>query len=293
MTKNRAFTLIELMVVVSIISVLASVVLAALSSARNKANDSKKIQTIRQVDTAIALYASNVGHAPLNHNGSLPACEGSSAYNQSMQELVDAKVYPVIPKSPTDTPYCYFNYDESDDSGTSASFFSDISDGSVFSTEELVTPAQKNAKTVKDVIAIAQALNNYKVQHGNYPSMTLNSSGPIKTAYARTVTDSAVCMKRAGKCIFTASGGNSASPALMNEITPYLPVIPKTYVTDPEQGLYDSYIYLSYGVGSYIYYPLNKNDGSDYDCEVTGAGKYRYGDSGQDLQCMLSVVDFH
>ena len=56
-TKNsKAFTLIELLVVISIIGFLSSVVLASLLTARDKANDSRVAQDLRQFGIAQQLY---------------------------------------------------------------------------------------------------------------------------------------------------------------------------------------------------------------------------------------------
>jgi prepilin-type N-terminal cleavage/methylation domain-containing protein len=57
--KQIGFTLIELMVVVSIISVLSTIVLTALGNARKKASDSKINQELVQVRNAIELYLLN------------------------------------------------------------------------------------------------------------------------------------------------------------------------------------------------------------------------------------------
>lgn len=66
--ENKGFTLIELLVVIAIIALLSSVVLASLSTARMKARDSKRIQDVQQVKTAIELYVhdkkSPVGTGP-------------------------------------------------------------------------------------------------------------------------------------------------------------------------------------------------------------------------------------
>ena len=63
-TMKRGFTFIEIMVVVSVISMLSSVVLASVTPARAKARDSQRIQQVRQIDLAIQLYKATKGHAP-------------------------------------------------------------------------------------------------------------------------------------------------------------------------------------------------------------------------------------
>lgn len=64
-SSRKGFTLIELLVVIAIIALLSSVVLAALSSARAKARDARRISDIRQIQRAIELY-------PDDHNGAYP-----------------------------------------------------------------------------------------------------------------------------------------------------------------------------------------------------------------------------
>jgi prepilin-type N-terminal cleavage/methylation domain-containing protein len=53
---KRGFTLIELLVVIAIIGILSSVVLASLSTAREKSRDAKRISDLGQVKLALELY---------------------------------------------------------------------------------------------------------------------------------------------------------------------------------------------------------------------------------------------
>lgn len=62
---TRGFTLIELLVVISIIGLLSSVVLAALGSARAKARDADRIQTIHQIQVGLEVYRSTYGKYPV------------------------------------------------------------------------------------------------------------------------------------------------------------------------------------------------------------------------------------
>ena len=52
-TYKRGFTLIELLVVIAIIGILSTAVLTSLNSAREKAQDAKKIHDVKQVALAL------------------------------------------------------------------------------------------------------------------------------------------------------------------------------------------------------------------------------------------------
>lgn len=62
--NQKGFTLIELLVVIAIIGLLASVVLLALSSARQKSRDAKRLADIRQLASALELYFNDNSRYP-------------------------------------------------------------------------------------------------------------------------------------------------------------------------------------------------------------------------------------
>ncbi len=65
--KNKiksGFTLIELLVVIAIIGLLSSVVLASLNSARVKARDTLRMESLRELQKAVEVYYNDTGHYP-------------------------------------------------------------------------------------------------------------------------------------------------------------------------------------------------------------------------------------
>ncbi len=64
MKSKKAYTLIEMLMVVAIIGILASSILVGLGSARSKARDSRRISDLKNVQTALELYYSKYGSYP-------------------------------------------------------------------------------------------------------------------------------------------------------------------------------------------------------------------------------------
>lgn len=97
--SSGAFTLIELLVVIAIIGLLASAVLASLSSARESARDARRVSDFDQLRTAINMYQND-------HGGSYPGgagtyqvsdnCSSTSLY----QDLVDGGYLNSMPTDP-------------------------------------------------------------------------------------------------------------------------------------------------------------------------------------------------
>src|SRR5581483_9613816 len=66
-TSGIAFTLVELLVVIAIIGILAAVLMPALSSVKQQANETACLNNLRQIGVALRLYVQD-------NNQRLPAC---------------------------------------------------------------------------------------------------------------------------------------------------------------------------------------------------------------------------
>ena len=68
MKSNKGFTLIELLVVIAIIGLLATVVMTSLNSARKKGRDTRRIEDINQLRSALEMYYDSNGSYPASLN---------------------------------------------------------------------------------------------------------------------------------------------------------------------------------------------------------------------------------
>jgi prepilin-type N-terminal cleavage/methylation domain-containing protein len=77
---KQAFTLIELLVVIAIIGVLATVSIIALSNARAKSRDAKRLGDLKQMQTALEMYFNDKGAYPLSiDNGIFSTSSGATS----------------------------------------------------------------------------------------------------------------------------------------------------------------------------------------------------------------------
>ena len=100
--RTNGFTLIELLVVIAIIGTLASVVLASLSSAREKARDAKRLSDGQELVKALQLYWSD-------NNGTYPPHNSGTILSTSLTELVPDYM-PQLPEDPTRTGSYGYRY---------------------------------------------------------------------------------------------------------------------------------------------------------------------------------------
>ena len=118
MKKKTGFTLIELMVVISIISILSAILTPTVTQLLARARDASKKADFSAISTALYMFVDDHGRMP-NNNGTAgqgscttPTAESpapNDGYDASMQELVNGAYLKEIPR-PVNDAYCYFNY---------------------------------------------------------------------------------------------------------------------------------------------------------------------------------------
>ena len=85
-SSSRAFTLVELLIVLAIIGLLSSVVLSSTSVSRTKARDMRRIGDLKEIQLALAIYY-----------------DVNKLYPASLASLVTDKYLSVIPSDPDST----------------------------------------------------------------------------------------------------------------------------------------------------------------------------------------------
>lgn len=95
MSNKKGFTLIEILIVVAIIGILASVVVVGLGPAQKKGRDSRRVSDLRSVQNALELYYGKNGNYPIT---------GVSSWDEFAPLLVGAGIgINQIPNDPTTT----------------------------------------------------------------------------------------------------------------------------------------------------------------------------------------------
>ena len=111
--KRRGFSLIELMVVVSIIAVLATVGMVSYRSANARARDSRREADVQQIRTALEMYRTDNGEYPDTSDIDDLATDG---YMQTLPtDPGDGSDYDYTRNTPTTYELCYTPDDDGAD----------------------------------------------------------------------------------------------------------------------------------------------------------------------------------
>jgi len=94
MRNKRGFTIIELLVVVAVIAVLSSVIMVALSNAKEKSRDARRASDMREIQNALNLYFTDNNRFPVVTTA--VDITGSDAFSTALE------VAGVISDTPTD-----------------------------------------------------------------------------------------------------------------------------------------------------------------------------------------------
>ena len=95
--KVRGFTILELLVVIAIIVMATILVLALLNGARERSRDSRRLEDMRSIETALNLYAANnAGVYPV----ATPVETINGTTDTMSLALLGADVIPTIPVDP-------------------------------------------------------------------------------------------------------------------------------------------------------------------------------------------------
>ena len=106
MKSLTGFTLIEILVVLAIIAFLASIILVRVNTTRTRARDAERVQEIRSLQNALALYYTSKNAFPIA--ASFTVLNGSDAVST---ELLGAGSIGQIPRDPFHTaPYYQYSY---------------------------------------------------------------------------------------------------------------------------------------------------------------------------------------
>ena len=112
--NKKGFTLIEILVVISIIGLLSSIVLTSVNSARGKARDARRIADFKSFSLALEFYYDKYGRYPPSPNG---CCSGGpgGTHNQSFEAVANAMVtegfLATVPKDPSaSAAYMLYDY---------------------------------------------------------------------------------------------------------------------------------------------------------------------------------------
>jgi prepilin-type N-terminal cleavage/methylation domain-containing protein len=100
LTSRKGFTLIEILIVVTIIGLLASTVLVGLAPAQRRGRDTRRISDLKEIQNALELYYNKCGHYPGDSDcGAAPAATFAAVSNVLKGSSIGVSQIPDDPSS--------------------------------------------------------------------------------------------------------------------------------------------------------------------------------------------------
>jgi prepilin-type N-terminal cleavage/methylation domain-containing protein len=112
MATRRAFTVIELLVVIVIVGVLAGILLTALSGAKGSAEQSVCLNNLRQINLGVRMYSDDSSGAVPNTPGTTDPLLGLTGYKKVMESYLRVKGTSVAGHSIFACPMDTFHFDD-------------------------------------------------------------------------------------------------------------------------------------------------------------------------------------
>jgi len=123
--KNNpsGFTLVELLVVISILGILATIALTSFRSSQARGRDAERKSDLKQLSSSLELYYSDYGKYPDSNAGKIAGCPSTTQTTCSWGtgDFTDGKTvyFKALPKDPLDTNTYYYRIV---DSGTNQKY---------------------------------------------------------------------------------------------------------------------------------------------------------------------------
>ena len=108
---NRGFTIVELLIVIVVIAILASISVVAYVGIQQRARDTQRLSDLRSIAQALELYKVDNGHYPKESDG---ASAGSARGRLGQGNPIDGMLAPYmdqIPVDPVNDATHYYYYD--------------------------------------------------------------------------------------------------------------------------------------------------------------------------------------
>jgi len=107
--SNRGFTLMELLIVVAIIGLLASMILVGLSSFRTRGRDARRVADVKQVQNGLEIYYAKENKYPEVQSSGDPGATGAATgWDAMVNEIKIAGIgITQVPQDPLGDAYSY------------------------------------------------------------------------------------------------------------------------------------------------------------------------------------------